>query len=208
MSTEIQTLIEELDIEFDFHTLEDRAKVNMEKIREALRRIAEIISDHNDEVDANFAALPLNPHGGICINENVALTTIVSSGVANKVQVTVFDTNLPSLNLSPDHTNNHLGIDVAGVYDLHCSITALSVGGGGFKMGFELWKNNGATFLTGASKHRNLAGGGGDAGAIHVHTQVALSVGDTIEFWVYNVAGTQDIIVEDCVLTATMVEKS
>ena len=50
MSSEITSLIAELDYELDFHELEGRAQVNLEKIREAFRRIDEIITAINTEV--------------------------------------------------------------------------------------------------------------------------------------------------------------
>jgi hypothetical protein len=134
--------------------------------------------------------------------QNVADTiTISGTGQANKVQVTSFDTNGPSKNMTPDHTNDHITVDKAGLYLCTISIAAESAAGAGFKAGFSLWKNNGTTEFGNLHAHRNLSGGGGDFGSITMSGIVQLEVGDTIEIWTWNETNTVDIVVDDITLS-------
>jgi hypothetical protein len=123
--------------------------------------------------------------------------TIAASGVANKVQVTSFDTNGQSNNMTPDHTNDHITVDKAGMYLCTVSVSALSAAGAGYELGISLWKNNGATEFDNVHSHRDLSGGGGDTGSITLSGIVDLAVNDTMEIWVWNETNTTDVIIDD-----------
>lgn len=141
--------------------------------------------------------------GGISVEANATPTTITTAGT--KVQITIFDTNEAANGAVPDHTNDHITVSKNGTYMVMCSITAESVAGLGAKFHFEAYKNNGATHLSGVHTSRQLAGGGGDTGAIPMSGPVVLAAGDTVEAWVTNVTNTQNIVIEDINLAIFMI---
>ena len=131
--------------------------------------------------------------------------TISGTGIANKVQVTAFDTNGASNNTTPDHTNDHITITKAGIYkcDVSCSIS--SGAGAAFKVGAGVFKNNGATHFTNCHFHRNLSGGGGDTGSASMTGLIDLAANDTIEVWAWNETNTTNLIVDDITLNLVQV---
>lgn len=140
--------------------------------------------------------------GAIYAYDAASTVTISGTGIANKVQVTAFDTNGPyNGNITPDHTNDHLTAGVTGLYFLIASIIAESSGGTAIQVGFSAFKNNGATELQIVHGHRDLDGGGGDAGSITIHGLVDLTANDTVELWCWNETNTDDFIVDDVTLT-------
>ncbi len=143
--------------------------------------------------------------GEIYVTGNTVETTITSSGKANKVQVTVFNVNGESNNVTPDHTNDHVTIDVTGKYYISVCIHADSVAGGAAEIGWSIWKNNGATEIVNLHSHRNFAGGGGEAGAANICGLVSLTAGDTIELWCWNESGTENIINTDMGISVVQV---
>ncbi len=134
---------------------------------------------------------------------NVADTiTITTAGIANKVQITSFSTNGVSNNSTPDHTNDHITITIAGHYFCTVSLHIESAGGGGADtFGFGVYKNNGATLFQNCHGHRKLAGGGGDVGAITISGIIDLAVNDTMELWTWNEDSTDDLVVQDVTLS-------
>ena len=137
---------------------------------------------------------------------NVGTTiAIAGTGIANKVQVTAFDTDGVSNLMTPDHTNDHITIVKTGTYLVTVSTHAESTGGTAYTMGLIVCKNNGATLLTNLHAHRSLSGGGGDTGSISISGLVSLTAADTIEVWCYNDTNTNDIIIDDMTLSITMV---
>lgn len=138
------------------------------------------------------------PYGEISAADASATQTITTTGKANKVQITAFDTNGVSNLCTPDHTNDHITIVKAGVY--RCSMTAhvASVGAGGAdNYGYSVYKNNGATEFTNLHGQRDLAGGGGDEGSISVDGLITLAANDTVEVWIWNNTNADDIVVDD-----------
>lgn len=128
--------------------------------------------------------------------------TIAASGIANKVQITSFDTNGPSSDgMTPDHTNDHITILVPGDYAVKVCLSAESVAGSGAEFGFGMWVNNGGTQKTNIHAHRNLTGGGGDTGSVAMCGLVTFAKNDTAEIWVWNEDNTQNIIIDDINLT-------
>jgi hypothetical protein len=130
---------------------------------------------------------------------------IAASGVANKVQITTFDTNGESNNMTPDHTNDHITVDKPGMYLCTVSLSALSAAGAGYELGVSLWKNNGDTQFDNVHAHRDLAGGGGDTGSITLSGIVDLAASDTMEIWVWNETNTTDVVIEDITLSLVQI---
>lgn len=139
------------------------------------------------------------PFGEINVIGNVTETAIATQNVY--VQITTFNANGESLNVTPDHTNDHLTITKAGRYFISCSITLNSVGGSGSTAEMEVKKNNGTSRVGSLHVDRSLSGGGTESGAITLTGIANLSVSDTIEVWIKNETNTQNYVVEDITLT-------
>ena len=137
--------------------------------------------------------------GEINVVGNSTETAIVDQNVY--VQITIFDTNGESNNVTPDHTNDHNTIVKAGIYFISCSITLNSVSGSGSTAEIEVKKNNGASRVGSLHVDRTLSGGGTESGAITITGFADLAVGDTIEVWIKNETNTQNYIVEDITLS-------
>ena len=138
-------------------------------------------------------------YGDIRVEGNVTETTISasSSDFSNKVQVTVFDTNGGSSQaVTPDHTNDHITIDTAGVYLIVLSVSIS--GGSNSTISLAFFKNNGATQV-GARMTRKI-GAGGDVGAGALVACASLSAADTLELWLQNESATTNVTVEDACL--------
>jgi hypothetical protein len=131
--------------------------------------------------------------------------TITSSGIANKVQITAFATNGRSNNMTPDHTNDHIETDIDGVYMCTISLTAESVGGTPYEIGFGVWTNNGSGQWQNVHAHRKLSGAGGDTGSISLSGLLSLVDGDTVEVWCYNETNTANVIIDDITMTLVQV---
>jgi hypothetical protein len=141
-------------------------------------------------------------YGTISAQDAGSTVSIGSSGKANKVQITAFDTDgLSAGGVTPDQANNHLTVNVSGDYDIDVAISAKSVGGGGaIKVGLSVWLNNGATEITNCHTHRNLAGGGGDEGSLNLQGDARLAKGDTVEIWGWNETNGDDFVIDDITL--------
>ena len=140
------------------------------------------------------------PYAEIYAFDANSTITISGTGIANKIQVTSFDTNGVSNLMTPDHTNDHITVVKAGVYKCNVAISAESSGGSAYEAGFGVFKNNGATHFTNCHVHRQLSGGGGDTGSLNMTGLIDLAANDTIEVWVWNETNTNNIIVDDITL--------
>ncbi len=138
-------------------------------------------------------------YAGISAVGNSTETTISSAGV--KYQVTIFDTNDPNNNATPDHTNDHITVTIAGDYFIAVSATVNSVAGAGSRFEMEVMKNNGATAVGALHVDRNIDGGGSKAGSVSMSGIATLSASDTVEVWIENETNTQNYIVEDITLS-------
>ena len=152
----------------------------------------------------SIVLFPAQCHAEISAYDSGVELTISAAGIANKVQITTFDTNGASYGMTPDHTNDHITVDKAGKYLCTLSLSAESAGGGAAEYGFSIWKNNGATLFENCHTHRKLAGGTGDVGSLSISGIIDLAVSDTIELWVYNEDGTQNIVIDDVTLSLTI----
>lgn len=135
-------------------------------------------------------------YGEIKVESNATTTTFGGSSTdfSNKSQVTIFDTNGSSSGTTPDHTNDHITINNAGVYFV--TVPSISFSGGiSDTYSYAIFKNNGATQLT-ARTTRKL-GTGGDVGAAANGGIVSLSATDTVEVWIQNEGDTSEITIQD-----------
>ncbi len=155
-----------------------------------------VIEADGDVIFTGTAGLPF---AEISVVGNSTETAIAVAGTA--VQVTIFDTNGPSNNGTPDHTNDHITIVKAGHYFIAVSATINSVGGPGSKFELTVQKNNGAAEIGALHCDRDIAGGGGVAGVISMSGIVDLAVSDTIEVWIENETNTANYVVEDITLS-------
>jgi len=142
-------------------------------------------------------------YGGISITANAVVTTL---NVSADVQVLHFDTNDPSNNTTPDHTNDHITIADAGDYFVMCSVAVKNAAGVGHIIHVEAVKNDGATTLSPVHAHRTL-GSGTDTGSISLMGIVTLSASDTVELWAGTDSGTdRDVTFEDVALSVMKIK--
>ena len=142
-------------------------------------------------------------YGEISVNDNANPTAIAVMGTA--VQVTDFDTDGPSNNATPDHASDHITIAKAGDYLITCSLTMDSVAGPGATFDFEVMKNNGASRVGAVHAHRSASGGGGETGSVSLSGIATLAAADTIELWVSNDTGTENVVIEDAILSVVQI---
>jgi hypothetical protein len=172
-------------------------------------KIGDIESGNYIQIEDNGSVV-FNNESGLVFGEIYAhdandTLTISGSGKANKVQVTTFDTDGLSNNVTPDQANSHITIDKSGIYLCVISISAESGSGVGFEAGFSAWKNNGTDEFENIHAHRNLSGGGGDTGSISMSGIIDLVAGDTVEIWTWNETNTVNVIVDDITLSLVQI---
>ncbi|MCP3977222.1 MAG: hypothetical protein GY720_22260, partial [bacterium] len=130
-------------------------------------------------------------HGDISVLGNAVATAIAAKDTY--YQVTVFDTNSATEFLvDADHTNDHIQVDEAGTY--LASLSASFNGNANNEYHLQLHKNNGATAFANVHISRKI-GNGGDVGAAAVVGLVQLSANDTVELWVENKTGGNDMTI-------------
>jgi len=151
------------------------------------------ISSTGDVVFVGAAGLAF---GEIYVQGNSTADTVAT---ATNTQVTRFDTNGVSNNMTPDHTNDHITVTKAGMY--LCTISFSFSGSGSVDWTFSLYKNNGNTEFPNVHTNRKL-GAAGDVGSASMSGIVDLAVNDTIELWMQHAAGVnKDITMQDCTLS-------
>jgi hypothetical protein len=138
-------------------------------------------------------------YAGISVVGNSTQTAIAVAGTA--VQFVLFDTNHPSSRCTPDHTNNHITIEIAGNYLVTGSATIESIAGGGSVARLDVLRNNGSASSHPITASRQMSGGGGDEGTISLNGIVTFAAGDTVELWVTNETNTQNYILDKAVLS-------
>lgn len=140
--------------------------------------------------------------GEICAKDNATPMTLNS---AAKVQVTIFDVDGVSNNMTPDHTNDHITVTKAGMYLCTVSMAVENGAGASHKVDASVWKNNGATEFINTHTHRDLAAGS-DVGSMSLSGIIDLAVNDTIEVWLDTDRGSDSAVtVEDITLSLVMV---
>jgi hypothetical protein len=139
--------------------------------------------------------LGAHTYAEIYVDGNSTPTTINTQNVWE--QVTVFNTNGESNGATPDHTNDHITINQAGVYLVNVTVAIESVSGGSAaEFQGEVFKNNGATGFSNLHFFRQMAGGGSDVGSAAVTGLDAFVANDTIELWVRNITNTSNLIIK------------
>ena len=136
----------------------------------------------------------------IWVKDNVAATPLNSS--TGKVQYIHFINNGASNgDITPDHTNDHITIEVAGLYFCTLSIVVGNNAGASHVIDVSVWKNNGATEFLNVHAHRTLSAST-DIGSISLSGVVNLAVNDTIELWLdTNRVVNTNVTVSDCTLS-------
>lgn len=148
---------------------------------------------------ASGAGLPFAGISGIGVDDTI---TIGLAGKANRAQVTSFDTNDVSNNMTPDHAQDHITVVKAGMYMCIVSLHIETAGAGGADtFGFSVYKLNGTVEFTNVHAHRLMAGGGGDVGSVGLSGIIDLAVDDTIELWCWNEDSADDIVIDDVTLS-------
>lgn len=141
------------------------------------------------------------PYGSVKISDNTTATTISSSGTYVQVN---FDTNGESNNTTPDHTNDHITATKAGRYMIVCSIDAHDMGVNE-QYEFAVRINNGATTFDGGLRMHTFATNANQEASITLSGIRDLAANDTIELWVKNNTGTNDVTVNFAELNLVMV---
>lgn len=135
-------------------------------------------------------------YGGMYGADVASTLTITTAGKGNKVQVTAFAVNGPSsASVTPDHTNDHQTVTVAGDYEIDVALAVDSDTGTAFSGGFSVYKNNGATEIPTAHAHHDFASGGGEEATIILSGIATLAVNDTIEVWGWNEDNTTNMVI-------------
>jgi len=156
--------------------------------------------------DVNFVGGAGLQYGEIYAYEVGTTITISGSGVANKVQVTAFDTNGASNgSVTPDHTNDHITVGKAGHYLVTISMSMESTGGTAYILSAGLWKNNGASQYQNVHMSRRLSGGGSDTGSTSMSGIVDVAANDTLELWIWNETNTNNVIIDDVTLSVVQI---
>ncbi len=154
-------------------------------------------------VDLTFTASGAGlPHAEIYAASVSDTITITLAGKANKVQVTSFDANGLSNNMTPDHAQDHITVVKAGIYLCVVSLHIETEGAGGADtFGFSIYKNDGGVEFPNVHAHRLMAGGGGDVGSVGISGLIDLAVDDTIELWCWNENSADDVVIDDVALS-------
>lgn len=152
--------------------------------------------------DVNFVGGAGLQLGEIYAHDNAVGTTIGAAGKANKVQVTIFDTDgLSNGSVTPSHSSDHITIGKAGFYFVCISLSVSSAGGGADDMGYSLWKNNGTVEFENLHTHRQMSGGAGDRASISLSGIVDVAANDTLEVWLWNEDNTEGVVIDDITLS-------
>lgn len=142
-------------------------------------------------------------YGGISVKDNANAITLNSAAI---VQITDFDTNDPSNNTTPDHTNDHITISIAGDYLVTVSIHINNNAAQSHVVDISLYKNNGATEFDNVHAHRNLTGGLGDVGSMSMAGIITVSVNDTLEVWATTGdAGDRSVTISDITVSVIQI---
>lgn len=148
------------------------------------------------------------PHyGEIYTQSNSTVTTFSGVGGANKVQVTIFSANGQSSGLiTPDHTNDHITVGIAGDYLVNVSMAMEGSGGVAQLISYEVFVNNGTTAKLNLRGRRILAGGGGDVGSMTLSGIANFAINDTVEVWVWNSTNTNSVLIYDITLSLVKID--
>lgn len=140
-------------------------------------------------------------YGNIWIEDNGVATTIATVDVW--VQVDVFAVNAPSSsNITPDYTNDHITVDVAGTYLVSFSA---SFSGAAANQTYEIEAryDNGVNRIRNSHCDRRVSSS--DVGSCSGMGIVTLAAASTVELWVKNKTTNANITFEDVSLNVIRV---
>jgi len=161
-------------------------------------------------VDCSVVLTAAGVFGGLFAHDAADEITITGAGFSNKVQVTSFDSTQSYINMLPVVAESHIVAEHAASYLCVVSISAESVtAGAADEFGFGVFRNNGTVDgsggYTNVHSHRKVGGGGGDTGSISLSGIIPIEVDDTIEVWVWNEDGTDNIVIDDITISLVMI---
>lgn len=107
-------------------------------------------------------------------------------GIGNKVQITIFDTNGESDNMTPDHANDHITVNKSGRYLVTTNFSASSANVDDYET--IVYTNNGTVIFHNLHTHRSVQAGG-SLGAFSVTGIAQLAFADTVEVWLVRNSG-------------------
>ncbi len=162
------------------------------------RAIVEILQKKEKDLLGDLDQLFSGTFGGISVIDN-ATTFSVST---TNTQISNFDTNDPSSNTTPDHTNDHVAIITTGKYYVSYFTVVENSAGASVVIHVVAYKNNGATALLPVHTHRTLSNL--DKGLMGTGGFVTLAAGDTVELWAEGDV-TKTITFSDIVLSVQKV---
>ena len=151
-----------------------------------------------ETMDALESSSSGHEYGSIYVSEGS--TNIVLATQNAWQQVTQFAANGQANVIVPDHTEDHLTISGAGVYEVSFSCSFSGTGSDTYEVG--VFTNNGGTEFEELGVQRKLGTGGdvGDTGSATV--AVNLGAGDTLELWARAIDGdTKNFTVSHAALT-------
>lgn len=141
-------------------------------------------------------------YAGISVIDNTNTITLNS---AAHTQIIDFNTNDPSIGVTPEHASDHLVVLIGGDYFVNCSVAVKNSSGTPHIIHVEVKKNNGAVDVLPAHAHRSLPTAS-DIGSISLSGIATLEANDTIELWASTDSGTdRNVTFEDVVLTIVRV---
>lgn len=123
-------------------------------------------------------------YGGLSIHDNAVATALAQQDVW--YQLTIFDTNNDSNGCTPDHTNDHITINIDGEYYIGCAFSCESAQSNAYE--FHVSKNNNGGHITNMHGSRQTTTAN-KPGSVSMMGSVDCSVGDTIEVWVLRTNG-------------------
>jgi len=153
-------------------------------------------------IHENIKALNLC-YGELTVLENGSSTVLSTKDIW--YQFLYFDTDGLSEGVTPDHTNDHLTILVAGKYMVNVSMVVTGTVSTTFEI--QLFVNDGATGKTNVHTERAI-GTVADVGSMHASGIVDLAIGDTVELWARTTTtNSRNLILRDVTLSIFMIGK-
>jgi len=138
-------------------------------------------------------------YGQIEVEGNAVATVIAlsSSDFSNKVQLTIFDTDGASKNMTPANASDDITVLKPGAYLVHAVLSL--TGTAANVISAAIFRNNGAKQISPRTTKKIETT---DVDCHIVLTAIFVLGLDTIEVWVQNETGGANITVTDAVLTA------
>ncbi len=140
----------------------------------------------------------ISAYGEIYAHDYGTAISVSSSGFT---KIDSFSVNGESLNMTPDHPNNCIRVDVAGTYMVMISIVAENGTVGAQVVEFSMFKINGGVEFLNIHSHRSLAASVGEKGSISISGIVSLIAGEEVDVWASSDGGAKNIVISDITLS-------